>query len=353
MISVLARVLCALVSSVLELTHALPRRGDADHTPTAPQPDAAGRVLHLHRGGTSVVVDLDAVPHPAIVHWGEELTGSSEQTLRGLAVAARPQRVSGGLDEPARATLVRDAGGRLARHPRPRGTPRRRLVQRPAGARRRPGRRPPGAAVARRPRGPAQRAAGAARRHQRAPPPAHHAAQRRRLPLHRPAPAPRVPRAVGRHRDPRHHRPSPAGALAAAAPLRLRDAPAREPPRPARRGRHPVLAAGRPGFGFERGRVHAVHVAWSGNHRLVAERSVSGRGVPRGRRAVRPRRGRPRARRVAHVAGGHRVVGRRAQRARPPLPRRVARAAPPILAGRGRSPSTRGRRSTSTTRSSG
>ena len=75
----------------------------------------------------------------------------------------------------------RHAGRRVARHPRARGAPRRRLVQRPAGARRRPGRRPPGAAVARRPGGPAQRAARAARRHRRAPAPADHPAQRRRL----------------------------------------------------------------------------------------------------------------------------------------------------------------------------
>ena len=34
-----------------------------------------------------------------------------------------------------------------------------------------------------------------------------------------------------------------------------------------------VLAAGRRGFGFERGLVYAVHLAWSGNHRLAAERT--------------------------------------------------------------------------------
>lgn len=37
-----------------------------------------------------------------------------------------------------------------------------------------------------------------------------------------------------------------------------------------------LLAAGRPGFGFERGRVHGVHVAWSGNHRVIAERVTTG-----------------------------------------------------------------------------
>ena len=37
-----------------------------------------------------------------------------------------------------------------------------------------------------------------------------------------------------------------------------------------------LLAAGRPGFGFESGRVHGIHVAWSGNHRVLAERVVTG-----------------------------------------------------------------------------
>ena len=65
----------------------------------------AGR-LHLHRGGTSVVLDMSAIPHPAIVHWGEELTASTPATLASLAVAARPQRVSGGLDDTPRLGLV-------------------------------------------------------------------------------------------------------------------------------------------------------------------------------------------------------------------------------------------------------
>jgi alpha-galactosidase len=37
-----------------------------------------------------------------------------------------------------------------------------------------------------------------------------------------------------------------------------------------------LLAAGRRGFGFETGRVHGIHVAWSGNHRLLAERVTTG-----------------------------------------------------------------------------
>src|SRR5690606_2807964 len=37
-----------------------------------------------------------------------------------------------------------------------------------------------------------------------------------------------------------------------------------------------LLAAGVPGFGFERGRVHGIHLAWSGNSRVFAERTSTG-----------------------------------------------------------------------------
>jgi len=40
-----------------------------------------------------------------------------------------------------------------------------------------------------------------------------------------------------------------------------------------------LLAAGEPGFGFRRGEVWAVHVAWSGNHRTLAEALPDGRRV--------------------------------------------------------------------------
>jgi alpha-galactosidase len=51
--------------------------------------------------------------------------------------------------------------------------------------------------------------------------------------------------------------------------------------RPARHGRtgHDatlLLAAGTPGFGFTHGEVHAVHVAWSGDHLTYAERTPEG-----------------------------------------------------------------------------
>ncbi|MCU7729323.1 alpha-galactosidase [Actinoplanes sp. KI2] len=37
-----------------------------------------------------------------------------------------------------------------------------------------------------------------------------------------------------------------------------------------------VLAAGTPGFGFATGEVWGIHVAWSGNHRTLAERTAAG-----------------------------------------------------------------------------
>ncbi|MGC0397427.1 alpha-galactosidase [Streptomyces sp. SAI-126] len=40
-----------------------------------------------------------------------------------------------------------------------------------------------------------------------------------------------------------------------------------------------VLTAGTPGFGFGHGEVWGVHVAWSGNHRILAERLPTGRPV--------------------------------------------------------------------------
>ena len=69
-------------------------------------PATRDRVIHLHRGGTSVVIDLESEEVPVIVHWGEELADSTPETLRSLAVAARPQRVSGGLDRTARLSAV-------------------------------------------------------------------------------------------------------------------------------------------------------------------------------------------------------------------------------------------------------
>ncbi|WKK70376.1 alpha-galactosidase [Rathayibacter oskolensis] len=63
-------------------------------------------MFHLRSGGTSVVVDARSVTFPAIVHWGRDLGDLSAPELSALADAAVPQRVSGGLDAPAPFSLV-------------------------------------------------------------------------------------------------------------------------------------------------------------------------------------------------------------------------------------------------------
>ncbi len=59
----------------------------------------------LHRGGTSVIVDATTAGMPTIIHWGPATGELGESELRDLASAARPQRVSGGIDQPARLDL--------------------------------------------------------------------------------------------------------------------------------------------------------------------------------------------------------------------------------------------------------
>ncbi|OIH82384.1 alpha-galactosidase [Arthrobacter sp. UCD-GKA] len=56
----------------------------------------------LHRGGTSVLIDATTPGFPTIIHWGPDTGELDESEMRDLASAARPQRVSGGIDEPAR-----------------------------------------------------------------------------------------------------------------------------------------------------------------------------------------------------------------------------------------------------------
>ncbi|WP_144782901.1 alpha-galactosidase [Microbacterium sp. BH-3-3-3] len=73
------------------------------HTVVAPETAPAA---HLRAGGTSVVIDLTALPAPAIIHWGSDLGALDEDALSSMVVAARPQRVSGGIDHTPRLTIV-------------------------------------------------------------------------------------------------------------------------------------------------------------------------------------------------------------------------------------------------------
>ena len=63
-------------------------------------------LLHLRNGGTSVVLDARHAPLPVIVFWGADLGELGEAELAALGTAALPQRVSGGLDQPAPLTLI-------------------------------------------------------------------------------------------------------------------------------------------------------------------------------------------------------------------------------------------------------
>ncbi|MFE5410368.1 alpha-galactosidase [Microbacterium sp. NPDC056569] len=252
--------------------HSTDRMLDAEHTAPAPEHG----VLHLTRGGTSVVVDLDAPPAPAIVHWGAALAGSTPDTLKALAVAARGQRVSGGLDATPALTLVptgaegwfaapgleghRDGSGvsiRLSLADVQAGEHRASLALADAEA---------GVAVR-----VDLRIGPAGLFHQRvtvrnagATPYTLQTAQPT-FPL--PWDATEVFDTTGHHLRERSPQRSGLGIGAHV--------------RESRRGRTGadstiLLAAGRPGFGFERGRVHGIHVAWSGNHRVLAERTTTG-----------------------------------------------------------------------------
>ncbi|MFB7886273.1 alpha-galactosidase [Microbacterium sp. NPDC056057] len=252
--------------------HSTDRKLAAEHTVSAPEP----RVLHLGRGGTSVVIDLDAAPAPAIVHWGAALADSTPETLRSLAIAARAQRVSGGLDAtPALTLLPTGAEGwfgtpGLEGHREGSGVSiRLTLADVQAGDHR--------ASIAL-----ADAEAGLAVRvevrigmsglfHQRVTvrntggTPYSLQSAHPTFPL--PWDATEVFDTTGHH-------------LRERSPQR-RTLGIGSHVRESRRGRTGadsaiLLAAGRPGFGFERGRVHGIHVAWSGNHRVIAERTTTG-----------------------------------------------------------------------------
>ncbi|MBL0886434.1 alpha-galactosidase [Myceligenerans indicum] len=248
-----------------------------------PQPEHSG-VLHLRGGGTSVVLATGTADLPVVVWWGEDLGASSRSTLSDLVTAAIPQRVSGGLDVPVPMSIVPGqaagwfgtpglSGHRSGRTFSPR------LVTREV-----------------RPERLAADDDGAARV-------VVHAADdesgltldaelevtaaglfRQRLTLTNLGPEPYTVDALA----PVFPLPVGADELLGTTGRHLRE---RSPQRhdftvgthlrESRRGRpgHDaslLLAAGRPGFGFERGVAHAVHVAWSGNHRLLAERTPAG-----------------------------------------------------------------------------
>ena len=233
-------------------------------------------VIHLRAGGTSAVIDLTTPGFPAIIHWGDDLGALSESRLADLAVAARPQRVSGALDTPSRLSIVPLESAGWQNEPG--------LIGSRQGRDFSP--RFPAADVLDQTATSVTLSADddvsqlrlastlsvdeAGLLHQR-----HtitnlgegdYALEQLVATFPVPQTARQILDTTGRHlreRSPQRHEFSTG--------RHVRDS---------RRGRPGAdsslfLAAGTPGFGFERGLVHAVHLAWSGNQRIAAERTVA------------------------------------------------------------------------------
>ncbi len=247
---------------------------DVNAAPSSAQVVTDRDAVHLRHAGTSVVVALS--PFPAMVHWGEDIGEVTDAQLTALVIADAPQRVSGGLDEGRRRGLL--------------ATPSRGTFGTPTVE--------------------AHRASGAfaldftlirasangremvldLRDSQMGVDARHEivigdaGTVRQRITLTNvgddavtvtdlqpgfPVPwdATEVLDTTGRHLRERSHQRR---ALTFGTHLRE-----------SRRGRPGadatvLLAAGRPGFGFDQGLVHGIHVAWSGNQRVLAERGTSG-----------------------------------------------------------------------------
>ena len=232
-------------------------------------------LLHLRNGGTSVVLDSRPAPLPVIVYWGADLGDLGETELAALGTASLPQRVSGGLDQPAPLTLIPQestgwlgtpglAGHRDGRHFSTKLVAESIDVDDPATT-----------ATVRATDAAAGLAAtvtlevtdaGLLRQRlsleNRAPEPYSLGSLAATFPV--PGDLDELLDTTGRHlreRSPQRHAFTIGGHV-----------------RESRRGRPGsdaslVIAAGRRGFGFERGLAYAVHLAWSGNHRLTAERT--------------------------------------------------------------------------------
>lgn len=69
----------------------------------------ASQVQHIRNGGTSLVIDHSTTGSsglPSIIHWGFDLGELSADELKSLATAVIPQRVSGGFDQIPRLSLL-------------------------------------------------------------------------------------------------------------------------------------------------------------------------------------------------------------------------------------------------------
>jgi alpha-galactosidase len=239
------------------------------------QPMAQPKLLHLCHGGTSVLIDLDCPAGPSFIHWGRRLPEHKE-ILSAVAIASRPQRATGGLDQPSLpAMIATTATGWF-------GTP--------AIEGHRAGRgfslkfdlvdfKETGEAAdllfgdveagleARLEVKLGQFGLLWQRIRFRNTAPSDFTLQSAQLTFPIPNSAGELLDSAGQWLSERTQQRQP---FAVGAHLRE-----------SRRGRpgldSPLLiAAGEPGFGFESGLVHAIHVAWSGGYRLIAERTADG-----------------------------------------------------------------------------
>lgn len=242
---------------------------------TPPGADAVHGAVYLRRGGTGVVLDLST--SPSIVAWGPDLGDLDAASLESLVIADDRQRISGGLDETGRLHIVSGQGDGWLATPGIEG-------YRPGGKAFAPRFTLTDAAVDSASvtleladtelglRARAELSLGEA------------GLLRQRLTLINdgdsdyvlqslavafplPWEATEILDTTGRHLRERSAQRHPMGFGTYA--------------RESRRGRPGadatvLLAAGRPGFGFESGLVHGIHLAWSGNQRLTAERVPTG-----------------------------------------------------------------------------
>lgn len=233
---------------------------------------AAETALHLRSGGTSVVVDLTAQPGPAIIHWGPDLGEPGGEALESMIAAARPQRVSGGIDQTPRLTIVPTAAAGWPGAPGFEGG-RGGVVQGTVFSLASVESRPAGATL-------------------------HLVDEQRSLRVRADLDvdaaglfAQRLTvvndgadEIVVQALQPTYPLPWDATEILDTTGRHLRERSAQRHAftfgahvRESRRGRPGadatlLLAAGRAGFGFETGIVHGIHVGWSGNQRVLAER---------------------------------------------------------------------------------
>ena len=261
--------------------------------PTAANDPA--RLVHFAAGGVSLVIDCRGTGLPQVVHWGADLGGLDTAKLAGLAVATAPPVARNGLGESKRVSLLPEHGDGWLGLPGLRG-------HRAQGRDWSPLFETTGLTVEGGAHRPGRLAVTAIDRT---------AALSLRLRVEMSAAGLiRLDAAVRNdHRDGVYE----LDGLSLALPvppeatelldLAGRWAHERSPQRQSfgvgarvrdnRRGRTGadatlLLVAGTPGFGFRAGRAWGLHVAWSGNHRTLAERLSSGETVLAGGELLLP-----------------------------------------------------------------